>query len=79
MKKVAQCQILEYDLEGALTVLTEMQFLALERGGESVSAINFQYIYLTCFTWALGHTIGQTSHNPEACWNAGNWELWEAL
>lgn len=33
MRKVAQCKIEERDLEGALTILTEMQFLAQERGG----------------------------------------------
>ncbi|XP_067951630.1 40-kDa huntingtin-associated protein-like [Watersipora subatra] len=33
MKKVAACRVKESDLEGALTILTEMQFLAQERGG----------------------------------------------
>ncbi|KAF6028314.1 F8A1 [Bugula neritina] len=33
MKKVASCKINEEDYEGALTVLTEMQFMAQERGG----------------------------------------------
>ena len=34
MKKVASCKIIEDDMEGALTILTEMQFLAQEKGGK---------------------------------------------
>lgn len=33
MKQVSLCKVEEGDMEGALTILTEMQFLAQERGG----------------------------------------------